>query len=181
VKTILMLAMLALAAPVTAQSTPESAAAEYLRVLRTGDWDQTARLMHPDALSELKGFFVAMADADSAGIILRPMFGVASADELRQLPPEDVYARLLRGVARSAPQLITSMRGMESTVIGSVPEGDQDAHVVYRLNLTLNGVTSTKVDVLSFRRSGDRWMGLLSGDLRALAQTLARELPRHAP
>jgi hypothetical protein len=166
------------AAPAAAQQTPEGAAREYLRLFQAGDWRQAAALMHPDALEELKGFFSLVAEGDSAGVVLGPMFGVSGAAEFRALTAQEVYARVLGTVSRSAPQLVPAMRGMQAEVLGSVNEGPEVAHVVYRLSVTLDGVTSTKVQVLSFRRSGDRWMGLLSGDLRALAESISRASQR---
>ena len=35
--------------------TPEAVAAAYMEAMRAGDWQAMAELMHPDALSELRG------------------------------------------------------------------------------------------------------------------------------
>ena len=156
-RAILALAALLLALPAAAQSTPEAAAREYVRAFQAGQWDQAAAVMHPDALAQLKGFFSTLAEADSSGQVLGPLLGVGRPAEFQQLTGAQIYTRLLGSLGRLSPQLTATMRGMQAEVIGSVAEGESDAHVVYRMRFTVDGVTTTKVQVLSVRRSGDRF------------------------
>jgi hypothetical protein len=162
--------------PLAAQTTPEAAASEYLRVMKRADWDGTAALMHPAALDELKGFLSVMAASDSTGRLLGPLFGVPNAAQFEALSGQQVYTRLLQMLVRTAPEVLGALRDMDTQVLGSVQEGPDVAHVVYRLTTRAGGVTSSKVEVASFRRSGDRWMGLLSSDLRGVAQSLSTAL-----
>jgi hypothetical protein len=176
VRLILAFLLTLFATALRAQQTPEAAAEQYLAAMKAGDWQRTAALMHPEALAELKGVFSLVAIADSTGVVVGPMFGVPNATEFEALSPQEVYARVLGSVSRRAPQLITAMRGVQIQVLGSVREGPETAHVVYRLNMSADGVPSSRIDIISFRRSGDRWLGLLSGDLRSMAESISRAI-----
>lgn len=176
-RVVILLCLLALVpGSLRAQATPEAAAEQYIAAMKSGDWSRTAVLMHPAALSELKGFFAVMAAADSSGQVLQPIFRVPNATEFDALPPAEVYSRLLRTVTAGNPALRDAMQGVRAEILGSVAEGPETAHVVYRMHMEVDGVPMARMDVLSFRRSGDRWMALLTGDLRAMAESLSRAL-----
>ncbi|HYW06205.1 MAG TPA: hypothetical protein VE913_04560 [Longimicrobium sp.] len=59
---------------------------------------------------------------------------------------------------------------------GTVPEGADAVHVVYRMSMTAQGVTVTKMEVLSLQRSGTRWMALPTGDLQGMIQAMSARL-----
>jgi hypothetical protein len=54
------------------------------------------------------------------------------------------------------------------TPIGSVPEGDL-VHVVCRAKLGLMGADTTKMEVVTLKRSNGSWRVLSNGDLEGLA------------
>jgi hypothetical protein len=175
------LAVVLLAAGAQAQSpatTPESVAREYFAAMRAADWQRAARLMHPDALGEFKGFFRALAATDSASELLGAFFGVRTAAELDALPPGEVYARMLGSMARLSPEMRDAMSTLQADVVGQVPEGPGTAHVVYRMRVGVQDVSVSKVEVLSLRRSGGGWLALLTGDLQGMMQSLSRAAPR---
>jgi len=175
-RVLILLLLLAVPGTLRAQGTPEAAAREYISVMTQGNWSRTARLMHPSALSELKSFFAVLAAADSSAQMLQPIFRVRTATEFDALSPEEVYSRLLTTVTASNPGMREAMLGIRAEVLGSVADGPDHAHVVYRMFMTVDGMQVSRMDVLSFRRSGDRWMALLTGDLRVMAETLTRSL-----
>lgn len=174
----LVLAVLLSAGPARAQAapTPEDAARRYFEVMRRAEWDAAAKLMHPDALEQFKSFFTTLAAADSAAPVISTFFGVKTAAELRALPAAEVYARMIRSLAAMSPETKQALTSIQAEVIGSVPEGGDAAHVVYRMNVAVSGVSVAKVQVISFRRSGDRWLALLTGDLQGMIQSLSRAM-----
>lgn len=174
----LVLALLLSAGPARAQTspTPEDAARRYFAVMREAEWDAAAKLMHPDALEEFKSFFVALAAADSAGTVISTFFGVRTAAEFRALPPAEVYARMMRSITAVSPEMKQALTSMQAEVVGSVPEGGDVAHVVYRMNVAVSGASVGTVQVISFRRSGGRWLGLLTGDMQGMVRTLSRAM-----
>jgi hypothetical protein len=174
----LLLAVLVAILPcgAAAQATPQAAADRYITEMKSGDWRRTAAMMHPAALAELKSLFAMVAAADSAGGMLYPLFRVSSATEFDALSSSEVFARLMASVTSGNPGLGRAMREMRAEIVGAVPEGQDTAHVVYRMHTTVDGFETSKLDVLSFARAGDRWLALLTGDVQALAQTLTRAL-----
>lgn len=158
----------------TAQS-PEDAAREYFAVTRQGDWRQAAELMHTEALEELRSFFHTLVEVDNTGEVATMLFNVRSADEFAALSSTEVYARLITGMGALVPGMTEMMTSFDGQVLGSVPEGDV-VHVVYRMNATAQGARFSQVQVASFRKSGDRWMALLTGDLQGLIDSLSQSM-----
>ena len=155
-------------------STPEAAARQYFTLMQKADWNAAASLMHPDALKQFKSFFQVLAEADSAAEVTSTFFGVQGAQEFRALPAAEVYSRMMRSLASMSPEMMQAMTSMRGDVIGSVPEGSDVVHVVYRMHMGVDDVSMSKLQVISFRRSGDIWLGLLTGDMQGLIQSLSR-------
>ena len=172
-KAFLPLLAVALALPAAAQTPQpaEAAALEYIAAMQSADWDRTAALTHPEALVELKNVFAMLAQVDTAGEMLRPYFGVSDDVEFDRLRPTEVYARLMRHLA-SDPLVSQAMRSLRAEVVGSIPEGADTVHVLYRMHTQLEETRVRKLEILSLRRAGDRWLALLTGDLRGLADSI---------
>jgi hypothetical protein len=60
--------------------------------------------------------------------------------------------------------------------VGHVKEGSDTAHVVYRVEIPLEGITIERMAVLSLGRQGETWRALLSGDYSELARVLREAL-----
>jgi 2-C-methyl-D-erythritol 4-phosphate cytidylyltransferase len=65
------------------------------------------------------------------------------------------------------PKVLHELLGR--TLVGHVLEGNDVAHVVFRMRVAADGVTITKVQAMSLRRLGPTWRVLLSGDFEGLA------------
>ena len=173
---IVLVALVLGATSTSAQSAsgPEPAARHYFGLMQKADWDGAAAAMHPDALQEFKSLFESFAAHENGVEVISQFFGVKTAAEFKALPPAEVYARLMRSLVSMSDEMRQAMTSVKAEIIGSVAEGPDVAHVVYRMNMGVADVSIAKVQVLSFRRSGDRWLGLLTGDIRGLAQQLSR-------
>lgn len=179
----LLLALLLAAVPSAAAAqadTPEAAAAAYGRAMASGDLAATAELMHPDALEEFKTFvvefvgFAAESGEPEAKRELTRLFGFADAEAARAAPAEEVYRRFFGGpVGQGLAEVVGSVRVVP---IGHVPEGG-DAHVVARMEMEMEGVRLTRMNVISLRPDGDRWKVLLTADIRQFVESLRRQLP----
>ena len=141
--------------------------------MRAQEFDRLAAMMHPEALDQLSRTFGAIAAADSSGEVLGQIFGTRSLAEFRALTPADVFARLNRSLIQS-PEMQQAFTSMDVTFVGSVPEPPDMAHVVYRMRMTVEGVTVGKTEVLSFKRLGSEWRALLTGDLEGMIQALSK-------
>jgi hypothetical protein len=170
----------AVAAPVSAgtaqerSETPEAVTRQFGAAMRASDWVGTAQLMHPDALARFRGMFLPIVVADSTGQLCQRLFATTSAAEVAALPDAELFARFFRTLVSGAPELSGMFAGADLVPVGHVLEGKDVAHVVFRMKVAADGVTITKVQAMSLRRSGQTWRVLLSGDFEGLAAALAR-------
>jgi hypothetical protein len=169
---------LAAPAPAAAQQraeTPEAVTRQFGAAMRANDWVGTAQLMHPAALARFRGMFLPILAADSTGQLCERLFATTSAAEVAALPDAELFARFFRTLVSTAPELGGMFAGADLVPIGHVLEGNDVAHVVFRMKVAADdGVTITKVQAMSLRRSGPTWRVLLSGDFEGLAAALAR-------
>jgi hypothetical protein len=154
--------------------TPEAVTRQFGAAMRVNDWVGTAQLMHPDALAHFRGMFMPILAADSTGQLCRRLFDTSSTAEVAALPDAELFARFFRTLVSGTPELGGMFAGADLIPVGHVLEGNDIAHVVFRMKVATDGVTITKVQAMSLRRSGPTWRVLLSGDFEGLAAALAR-------
>jgi hypothetical protein len=170
-----ILIILATPRPASSQgnATPELAARQYFALMQKADWNKVAESMYPEALEQLSTFFQALATAEGAGELMTMFFDVGSEQEFRALSTAEVFARMMGNMASTSPEMMQAMTSMRGEVIGAVLDGPDSAHVVYRMHMAMDNVTLSQVQVMSFRRSGDRWLGLLTGDIQGMIDSLS--------
>ena len=151
-----------------------SVARAAFRALGARDWPELRRLVDPPALATLKQQAVAVAEVtaearadDPAGLV---SLGVGSLEELRELPPEDVFVRWMAatdpaerlGRATGVVHVIPPVR---YEVLGVVVEDPRTAHAVYRAEGFVQGVhvESLRLTELGWRLSVE---GVISRALR---------------
>jgi hypothetical protein len=154
--------------------TPEVVAQQFGAAMRANDWVGTAQLMHPDALARFRNMFLPIVTADSTGQLCDRLFATTSVAEVAALPDAELFARFFRTLVSGAPELSGMFAGADLVPVGHVSEGNDVAHVVFRMKVAADGVTITKVQAMSLRRLGPTWRVLLSGDFEGLAAALAR-------
>ncbi|HEX8433365.1 MAG TPA: hypothetical protein VF625_18895 [Longimicrobium sp.] len=164
-----------LASPLAAQTAPEDVARQYFTAIGASDYRAAAAMMHPAALDQFRDIFRALAATDTSGEAVKMMFGVASTREFNTLSSQDVFARMLGTIAGASPEMKAAMSSMRANVVGSVPEGADTVHVLYRMTMGVEGVNMTKMEVLSLQRSGTRWMALLTADLQGMIQAISAQ------
>jgi hypothetical protein len=175
--TIVLGLLVLVAAPARAQQTPgtpEAAAQQYVDALRAGDYGRVAGLTHPDAMRQFKAAMSAMVAMDSSGEALSALFSVRTRAEFDALPPQEVFARMMKQVVETRPGFGALMSSMTADILGHVTENSDTAHVVYRMHMSSGGVSVAKMDVISMQRSGGQWLALLSGDLQAIVDQAKR-------
>jgi len=149
----------------------EALFASYVDALKRGDWDAAAGVMHPDALAEVHEVFTALARLDTSGEVAREFLGVETADEVEAFTPSQTFARILQTLLGQDPDLAAAFGGSEAQMIGTVSEGDT-LHLVYRMQLSLQGAPVSKLAVASFQQHQGQWTMLLSGEISGLVQML---------
>jgi hypothetical protein len=155
--------------------TPEAVTRQFGAAMRANDWIGTAQLMHPEALARFRDMFIPILRADSTGQLCERLFATTSSAEIAALPDAELFARFFRTLASGTPDVGGMFAGSDIVPVGHVLEGDDVAHVVFRMKVaSSDGVMITKVQAMSLRRAGPTWRVLLSGDFEGLAAVLAR-------
>ena len=191
----LLLTLLLAAAPVwAAETTPENLAAAQIANMRKGDWAGYAANMHTQALVRLQGMLTpileaaeAAKDDPNAAQVSKMLFGGATAAEVKAMTPTKFFETLMGSFAK-IPGMTEAMQSAEGQVLGKVAEGENTAHVVTRMKMSVPGMLNyTKMEVVSFEKENGEWKGLLSGDMELkmnqLVQRLQilKNLPRQIP
>jgi len=159
-----------------AQATPEEAAAAFGAALKANDWPAAARLMHPQALQQLRGMFeplIAMPGVEQLGDRL---FGAHSQAEFAAIPDTILFASFLRASLSQQPGLTDAMRTAVISPLGHIAAGGDTVLVVSRVAISIDSLTITQFDVMPFVPLDGRWRGLLKADFTNMAKLLERSL-----
>jgi hypothetical protein len=173
----LLLAAGAGSAPAQVGETPEQVTDRFIAAMRAGDWHGMASLMHPAALREMRELMGALFEAPDADQIRQQLLGVSTAADARALSDTAVFASVMRSTTKD-PTLGELLKSAHVTVLGRVNEGADTTHVVYRMAMTIEGISITRMDVMSLARSPRGWRGLLKGDVSALAAAIRAAIER---
>ncbi len=180
-KTVLIAAMvvgLAISALAQTQSpeTPESVAKAYFAAMQASDWDKCADLLHPEALGSMKRTFAKIINADVSGGAAKTIFGLKTNEEFASLSGATIFERLMNFMAGASPEMKTVLAASKTTVLGKVTEGIELVHVVYRTQIKMSGAEISEVELMSFKKHGTTWRGLLTADMEEMVTNLAEGL-----
>lgn len=158
-------------------------AADSMEAVRKSDWQKFASFMHPEALREFQetlGSALRAVEPDSGEWkqVLKLFGNPKDVRTLLDLPPDQFFMRFLQGVMKSAPQVRRILSGTDFQMIGTVYEKDGTAHVVYRGKMKVEDAGFSKVDVISLKPDGDTWRLLLTGDFKAMGESLRKALKK---
>lgn len=159
------------AAPAIAQSADEEAiavAGRYVDAMRASDFDGMAALMHPMSLAELRNIFSPVL-ASEAGPEIISAIGLPPPAQLSTMSDSEFFASFMRAIVAGDSTMADALRQANADLLGSVPEGADTVHVVYRMRMKVEGIEVSEMEVLSLARWEDSWRGLLAGDLAGLA------------
>jgi hypothetical protein len=170
-----LLAALALNLPLHGQASPEAAAEAFGASLRANDWPAAARLMHPDALHQLRGLLTPLVSSAKGGELGKQLFGVASAAELASTPDTVLFAAFL-GKMLAQQGLAEVLKGAKMTPLGHVNQPGDTVLVVSRMVLTMNELTISSFDVMPFLPYKGAFRGLLKADFTNLITMLQARL-----
>lgn len=156
-------------------STPEAATVSLVDRIRTADYEGMADLMHPDALAELRELFMPVLQAEEMADFRSEVFGTPSVEHAAALSGSEIYRTIISFALGADPATASAMQSVEADVIGHIMEGDT-AHVVYRMNMNVEGFEMSQTAVASYRQHEGRWLGLLTADLRGMVAGLRQAL-----
>lgn len=167
-----LLAVVPVCSAQTVAATPEEVAREMLTLTRAGDWPGYAKLLHPEALVALQRMFHDVVVGDTSHEAGKQLFGVADVAAFDALPASEVFQRLMATLTR-IPQFAAALASAEGVVVGSVPEGADLVHVVFRVSASADSLTFSRVSAMTLRKFEGQWRALLSGNIEGIAAALA--------
>jgi hypothetical protein len=148
--------------------SPEEVAKASLEYGYKGDWSAYARLMHPEALAEFKRKLRPIIAADMSGRIAEFFLGVKDFPQFEAMSEIAVFEEMISNSTKKFPQAAGLIKTTDYSIIGSVPEGADLVHVVYRFGVKSEQL-STVVEVISLRRYQGGWRLLLRGRIEDIA------------
>ena len=169
--TFLLAAVATVAGPAAAQSPDDDAitvAGSYVDAMRASDFNGMATLMHPESLAELREIFAPVLASDAGPEIIRAI-GLPPPEELSSMSDTEFFAAFMRAIVAGDSTMADALRQAQADLLGSVPEGADTVHVVYRMRMKVEDVEVSEMGVLSLARWENTWRGLLAGDLAGLA------------
>jgi hypothetical protein len=167
------------------EATPEVVAKRQIEAMRSLNWELVARYTHPRALEQMQALFIPVVIAGAAAKenpaaqeMMKIVFAGKSADELSALAPAAFFEIVMNGISGATPDFKSAMTGMEIQILGSVKEGEDLAHVVYRLRRTIGDIVATKIATTTVERDGEMWKAQLNTDLENVARAISARLQR---
>jgi hypothetical protein len=157
-----------------ANESPEEVAKVGLDLVSKQDWPAYTHLMHREALKSMKQMFRPIVAADESGQAAQGLFSVSNLSRYDAASDSALFCSLMVNMMKIAPTMAEVVKNAQYTVIGSVAEGQDLAHVVYRVSTSGQEVTVTKVSAITLRRDGDTWRFLLSGNIEGLVSALKK-------
>ncbi len=161
-------------ASVIQAATPEEMAAQYYQYIDTNQWGKLADLMHESTLSHFKSSLLptlqASANNGRSGLLKKTFGKDATFDDAKKASDKDFFVAFVSNVAGLIRN--SGIKNTQTTIIGKVPEGDSEVHVLVRESYKLGKMELINMEVLSFKKAGKKWALLLSGKLRGLVQTI---------
>ena len=156
-----------------AAESPEAVAKSYFAAMQAGNWDKCASLLHTEALGSMKRTFAAIIKADESGGAAKTIFGLKSKEEFAQLSEASVFERLMNFITGAVPEMKSALASSTTTIFGKVNEGTDLAHVVYRTQIKMSGAEASQVELISFKKQGTAWRGLLTADMEEMVSKFA--------
>lgn len=162
---------------VSVQGSPEATAQAFGDALKANDWAAAARIMHPEALRQLRAMFAPILQSEGSEQLSLQFFGVGSHAEFAALPDTVMFASFLRSVVtQQEAGLAEALRTMRFTPLGHVNGGGDTVLVVSRMEMSVEKITISQFEVMPFTQHEGHWRGLLKADFTNLAAMLKRSL-----
>jgi hypothetical protein len=177
---ILVLAIGIPAAGIRAQATPEDAARAFGEAVRHSDWPAAARLMHPDALHQLRALFQPIVSAPGMEALRSQLFGAQTGAEMARMPDTVMFARFLQNAIAKQEGMAEALRSATVVALGHVAQGQDTMLVVTRTSLSVEGVAIRTFEVMPFVRYQGRWRGLLKAEFTNMAAMLQRAIAKRS-
>lgn len=152
--------------------SPTEQAKVFYAALTESDFEKAAGCFAPEALASFKEMMSALQEIpeDQADLVAQSIFGGGlSLDSLFALEPKQFFAKFFETIFSQ----LGSVDFSNMDIIGELPEGDM-RHLVIRNKVAAAGITIEKMEVASFKKVGDDWMMILSGEYKGMAEQIRK-------
>lgn len=156
--------------------TPEEVTRHYFDAMEKGNWKANAALMHPDELARFRAVFAPLMESPKGAEGARELLGLNSPAEFRKLSDLEVFEQFLTNIMGKSPNMAEMMSNMESTILGSVIEGKDTAHVLYRMKMSGEGMNIEELEVTTLKRYGNTWRLALDKNVEGMAESISQML-----
>jgi len=168
--------------------SPEELVSLYYLKLGEADMTALADYMHGAELAKFREMMLPVFEAGfAAGGDPGPLRAFTRGDTLQQVQaysPKEFFSRFLRWVMVMKPGMDQVLKQSSIKPIGHVAEQSPDGeviHVVFRMTSRVEGVTVSKLSVMSLQKDGEAWKLLLTGEIEGVAQALQRQMKSRDP
>ena len=155
--------------------TSDSLATEFQTALRAMAWEPAAARMHPEGLDAFKFRITVIVEAEGSGSrVLQLLFPGMTVEEYQSHPPLRVFTRVMDVLMERARGLIHALVVRQVEVLGTVREGSELAHVLYRSEAQLSGAVP-ELRVMTLKRFQNEWRVLSSQELDVIVEAFKGE------
>lgn len=148
---------------------PDSVAAEFQASLLGVGWRAASSRMHPEGLEEFHHRMTLLVEMDTTGGPINKLYPQSGLPEYQTKTHEEIFLRVMEVLTRDAQGLVHALVVRDVEVLGSVPEGPELAHVVYRSTARLSGA-DPQLRIMTMKRAGTRWRVLWSQEVDVLVE-----------
>lgn len=170
------------------QPSPEKLVSLYYQKMGQRDMTALADYMHTGELAKFKKmmlpvFEAGFATGEDPGI-LKAFTQGDTLKEIQAYSPKKFFSRFLNWVMIIKPGMDEILKQSTIKPIGHVQEDTPDGevkHVVFRMTSRVEGMTISKLSVMSLKQDGEAWKLLLTGEIEGMAQALQQQMNRRGP
>jgi hypothetical protein len=155
---------------------------EFQRAFESMVWRAAAVRMHPDALDRFHEVVTMLVATDASTEVPERLLGGVDRGGYEELRAPEVFERVMTSLLQETPGLMHALVTRRHAVLGSVAEGADTVHVVYRVLPRLQG-SAPEMKVMTLARAGGAggpWRVLGSDELDVVRAAL-RGIPVGIP
>ncbi|MDJ0758429.1 MAG: hypothetical protein QNJ19_03480 [Woeseiaceae bacterium] len=157
-----------------ADAEPSATAVMFYEIVRSGDYVRAASMFDPKELGEFRDLLRIVYENPNVSDPqqIEALFGPdITVEKLNAMSDSEFFSTFLQLIFQQLQASGSfSFDGIE--VIGSVPEGDEKAHVVIRQRLGWGENSVEMMDVISMRLIEGKWKLMMKGDMKGLAAAI---------
>jgi hypothetical protein len=152
--------------------TASEAALQYWEILREQGLPGLIGGLQREEAERFRRMITFLAENASGDSVDEPLacFGVASIAELKRLDDGEFFSHLWSAMLGQSPEMQGALKRTTLQIVGSIPEGPDRTHVVYRYESSHpdDALLCLRPQMVSLRQVGNLWQLLPKSELQGL-------------